>query len=1198
MRLSPLTHAGVLLFLVIWQLASPRLSHAQITLDGTLGPAGALPGPDYAIPQSLGRTIGPNLFHSFRDFNLAQDEAATFSGSNSIANILSRVTGGNPSSIDGRLASTIPGVNFFFVNPNGVLFGPNAHVDVGGAFVASTADFVRLKDGGVFHARNPSASTLTSAPPAAFGFLNTQPAVIRNDGGSLSVTAGRSLSLIGGDVQLNGGVLAAPQGTVNVVSVRSTGEAALDATAPASTAQLQSFSQLGTITLQESAITVQDADDGSPGSSGGAGGNVVVRGGNLTLDNSFILARNTGTTTGGSIDVGLRGALQLGHQSEVATTTDGSGHGAAIRIKADTVLLEANSLLRAETDAGGAGGNITVEARSLQAMNGGGAFTNTFGSGPGGSITVKAGTINFQGQNPDVATGLATETNGGKGGSITVEAGTLHVLNGAGITTDTYGSGASGNVSVKADTTVVIDGQGSSRFTGLSAGTAVAESTGIGGSIQVESDTLHILNGGVISTGTNGSGAGGNISVKARTTRIEGRDNPSTGITAVTFAETNGGKAGNVTLEGDSLHVLNGGIINTNTFGSGEGGSISIEAQSVLLDGQGSAHDTSITADTGAATNGGKGGSVNVESDSLQILNGGEIATNTFGNGEGGGISIETRTLRIDAQGNVHKFTGINATTFSENQGGAGGNINVNSDAIQIANGGLIAANTVGSGVGGSIAVTANALIIDGQEAPRDAQGNPLLTGLSATTDMAVNGGAGGSIQVTGNDLQILNGGAITASTFGSGAGGSISIKTQSMLLDGQGSAHDTSITADTRAATNGGKGGSVNVESDSLQILNGGEIATNTFGNGEGGGIAIETGTLRIDAQGNSHKFTGINATTFSENQGGAGGSINVSSGDIQVANGGLIAANTVGSGVGGGIAIKTNTLRIDGQEAPRDAQGNPHLTGLSATTDMAVNGGAGGSIQVTGNDIQILNGGAITASTFGSGKGGDIKVQSQMVSLDSGASIQVDSTGSGDAGSITLQADDSVNLSGSSTILASAPDSNGGNIQISAGTGVHLRDSSISSLAGRNGGSIQLNAGQIVFLRNSELNAKAGDNGGNITLDPRFMILDRSRLIADAVRGNGGNITIRANVFLPSVESLISASSQFGVAGNIRVESPNTNVGGSLVNLAASPLTAESYLQERCQLRRGLSSSLTVNRQAGVPPDPSGLLPSVGVK
>src|SRR5262249_8502004 len=153
---------------------------AQISLDGSLGPRGALTGPNYVIPAAVGQIRGPNLFHSFDQFNLRplQGESATFTGPNTIANILSRVTGGSPSIIDGRLRSQIPGAHVYLFNPSGVMFGPNASLDVSGSFHVSTADYVRLADGARFSAHLSETSTLSVALPAAFGFLGPSPARI------------------------------------------------------------------------------------------------------------------------------------------------------------------------------------------------------------------------------------------------------------------------------------------------------------------------------------------------------------------------------------------------------------------------------------------------------------------------------------------------------------------------------------------------------------------------------------------------------------------------------------------------------------------------------------------------------------------------------------------------------------------------------------------------------------------------------------------------------------------------------------------------------------------------------------------------------------------------------------------------------------------------------------------------------------
>ena len=152
-----------------------------VVTDGTVGPARALAGPTFAVTAGLGQQRGGNLFHSFSRFDLQKGEAAEFSGPASVHNVLARVTGG-PSNVDGTIRCTIPAASFYLINPAGVVFGPNAALDVQGSFAVTTADVVKLADGGAFHATNPAASVLTTAAPAAFGFLGPRPAAVTVQG--------------------------------------------------------------------------------------------------------------------------------------------------------------------------------------------------------------------------------------------------------------------------------------------------------------------------------------------------------------------------------------------------------------------------------------------------------------------------------------------------------------------------------------------------------------------------------------------------------------------------------------------------------------------------------------------------------------------------------------------------------------------------------------------------------------------------------------------------------------------------------------------------------------------------------------------------------------------------------------------------------------------------------------------------------
>lgn len=77
-------------------LLMPTAVYAEVITDGSLGASTSLSGA-MQIPQSLGTTTGNNLFHSFNRFNINTGESATFTGNNSLANVISRVTGGQVS---------------------------------------------------------------------------------------------------------------------------------------------------------------------------------------------------------------------------------------------------------------------------------------------------------------------------------------------------------------------------------------------------------------------------------------------------------------------------------------------------------------------------------------------------------------------------------------------------------------------------------------------------------------------------------------------------------------------------------------------------------------------------------------------------------------------------------------------------------------------------------------------------------------------------------------------------------------------------------------------------------------------------------------------------------------------------------------------------------------------------------------------
>ncbi|RKZ70889.1 MAG: hypothetical protein DRR19_33020 [Candidatus Parabeggiatoa sp. nov. 1] len=306
-------------FFIILLLIISLSIKAEVTLDGTLGRSGALPGPDYLIGADLGQQHGGNLFHSFQDFNLQGHESATFSGPNSVQNIFSRVTGGTPSNIDGLLRSTIPNADMYFLNPYGIMFGPNARLDVQGSFHASTADYLRLENGGRFDARQPSESLLTVAPVEAFGFLTDTPASITLHNSQLFVPFGKTLSLIGGDLLMNGELpsndhsdtfhpnyplkLFSDFGRINLASLGSSGELILTPSELVMNAK-----KAGTIITNNTWIGV----------SGNGAGDIFIRGGDVHLNHSELEGDSQNQDSG---IINLQANLLTLQGSEIATDT-------------------------------------------------------------------------------------------------------------------------------------------------------------------------------------------------------------------------------------------------------------------------------------------------------------------------------------------------------------------------------------------------------------------------------------------------------------------------------------------------------------------------------------------------------------------------------------------------------------------------------------------------------------------------------------------------------------------------------------------------------------------------------------------------------------------------------------------------------------------------------------------------------------
>ena len=283
----------------VFALLTGSLAIAEVITDGSLGPGKSLNGPHFDISHELGSIKGSNLFHSFSEFNLANGESATFSGPAAISNILSRVTGVNPSNIDGTLRSTIDGANLYFLNPNGVFFGPNAQIDVSGAFVVSTADAIRLQDGVLFD-ESAAVDTLTTAPPAAFGFSGNDAGSITFVGNEIVIGDGKSFAAVGGDITIDGAKIKAPGGQVNLLSAASAGEAVF--VTENGDLDRSGINVLGNVSITGSSeVNVDDV----------GGGRIFIRGDQVVLEDSVLTARTSGDEAGQGVDIAIDGHLRF-----------------------------------------------------------------------------------------------------------------------------------------------------------------------------------------------------------------------------------------------------------------------------------------------------------------------------------------------------------------------------------------------------------------------------------------------------------------------------------------------------------------------------------------------------------------------------------------------------------------------------------------------------------------------------------------------------------------------------------------------------------------------------------------------------------------------------------------------------------------------------------------------------------------------
>ncbi|MBW4493176.1 MAG: filamentous hemagglutinin N-terminal domain-containing protein [Oscillatoria princeps RMCB-10] len=887
--------------LAIASLITSSPSWGQIAPDATL-PVNSMVTPQgNTLNITGGTSAGANLFHSFREFSLPAGTTAHFNNSIDIQNIITRVTGGSISNIDGVIKANGT-ANLFLINPTGIVFGPNASLNIGGSFLASTASSIKLADGNEFSATNPAAPPLlTVSVPVGLQFgqepgkievagtgnnLKSDPetfATLKDDRPPGLEVAGKTIALVGGDVTLAGGNLTTKGGRIELGSVGAGSTVTLTPVENGWTLGYSSAPNFQNIQLAAAA---------SLDTSGDSGGTVQVTGSQISLsDGSVIMATTAGSKSGGSLTL---------HATD------------SVRLSGVSAFGYPSSLLTEVTKgATGSGGTLTVDTGKLVMENGAVISSATFGAGSSGSVTVKAKDsvemrgISSQGL-PNFLLSEANEGSTGSAGSITIETGRLILQDGASISASTSGKGSGGSLTVRASESVELSGAVGENWGSILQTQAVQGSAGNAGNLSVETGRLSVRDGGAISAGSAGAGKAGTLTVKARDfiqvtgTSPDGKT-PSTISTSVESAAA--GAGGNITIETSRL-ILRGGLISTSTTGATHAGNLTVNAtDSIELTGtgrfvEGFTQLADFTTGLSNLRNGlyamsfgaGDAGDITINTSRFTAENGAFAVTSTTGSGVGGALTVNAKeSVLLDSSGLI--------TGNRPESTGVAGNLTVNTRNLRLQNSAVAITSTAGAGASGTLTVNATESVelIGGDIFY--ILGIPLNTSLTTTTISQANAG---DIMINTGRLTVREGARVSASTFSSGRSGTVHV-TAADSVTVTGTSADPRFPSFIRTNSQGsGDAGDINIATPRLVVENGARVAVDSFAGGKAGNLEIAAPSVRL------FNFGTLSAQTAAGN----GGNITLTTGDIQLRGGSAITTNAQGTATGGNIGITADTI------------------------------------------------------------------------------------------------------------------------------------------------------------------------------------------------------------------------------------------------------------------------------------------------
>lgn len=501
-----------------------------------------------------GSRAGGNLFHSFDKFSVPEGGSAFFKNNPGVENIISRVTGSSISNIDGSIKAN-GSANLFLLNPKGIIFHSGARLEIGGSFLASTANRLNFSDGTSFSATDLQAQPLlTISVPVGLQF-DTTGGSIRVNGQlytpSLEVQPGKTLALMGSGVFVEGGFLTAPEGRIELGSIASNGLINLNSITEDWVLGYEGVKDFQDITLSQKAVV----NTGSVDTSGAGSGAIQLRGRQITItDSSFVGGVTQGKKSGESLVVNASEFVEVSDKSSLFTTTLGAGNTGDITITTMQLIVRDSGEIRAYAEKGSTGqaGTITIDAsKSVQVTR------------SRDNLSLGAGLIEAQ------TFGVDTDT--GNAGVVKIKTGKLVINRGGQIATSTRGAGEGGTLIVDASESVEVSSLNSILPSGLFAQSR-GQATGKAGNLKINTGRLILQDGAQVTVSSTGSGPAGELTVQARSIQIDNK--------AAIKATTNSGNGGNVTLQFQDLLLLRrNSSISTSaglTGTGGDGGNITI----------------------------------------------------------------------------------------------------------------------------------------------------------------------------------------------------------------------------------------------------------------------------------------------------------------------------------------------------------------------------------------------------------------------------------------------------------------------------------------------------------------------------------------------------------------------------------------------------------------------------------------------